>query len=458
MKRILFIIISLIISKFCCSQETANEFCGIIKYKIEIESVRPDKLDSYIASSGTMKIMYYSKGRFKFETYLDDVLLFTNYQFVDSNYNYVRKNYENSISAYSEPNIEDEPTEIIENNKLLVLGHDCDKVTYKFKDAIAERFYSNDFVYTINPKPESNVFFRSYSKINSPPLKYVFNVKGYKTVTYIATEIKEVPLDDTIFRIPKEKIIYDPEPEYFSVISYRTIADKFMEINKNLEAISLYNRAINYYKYDYDGIYNRALCYLKTDNLLSACEDFEFLKKKKDKQAIDLFNKLCNCKELKPYYYRELQSCILNNEYDRSITYFDLIIQCNPNDTNAIFNRAISKYNSNQRIEAFEDILLCMNQGDSKAYEFVSKNYNKQSLSNAYYKIGNKFFSERNYQKSVEYFTYVLNNFPESALVLRKRGQSYLKLKNKDKACEDFSKAMNLKDDAATKLYKKKCR
>ncbi|MCF8370265.1 MAG: tetratricopeptide repeat protein [Bacteroidales bacterium] len=103
-------------------------------------------------------------------------------------------------------------------------------------------------------------------------------------------------------------------------------------------------------------------------------------------------------------------------------------------------------------------MLLAANFGDAKAQEIIERQYSKESLADAYFQLGEKYFDQKEFQTAILYYSNVLYSYPESCASLLQRGKSYLKIKDKENACVDIEKAMNLNNENAQRLYKNQCK
>ncbi len=460
MRKLIILFFALTFSQFCLSQNDTTEFSGIIKYKNEFEITGPPYDIHYlILHKGTDAILYYKEGKYRYDFCIDGVRIHSVFQFKDSLYSYHIYECADTITAYL--NKTHEINVVKSELKCKVLDYECENITIisgsRFEYSF---FYSKDLPYHDKSVPNQSFYKAVYSNTNSHYLKHITKKTGPYKYTSISTAISVInkELSDSVFMLPNCIIVRNPPPKFSNYYKrYNNIADNLLRCGDYKNASVMYNRAVEYDSYDNGVLFNRAISYLKQNKFLKACDDFALLKKKNDNEAISLYKKYCNCNILKSYYHNELIKLIGEQNYDKAITYFNYVIECNEKDTNAIFNRAISKYNNNQKIDAFEDILLSYKLGDNEVAKFINKNYNKEELGKAYFKLGNKYFIQKDYKKAIEYFSTVLNSFPNSVAALRKRGLAYKKTKEKEKACIDFKKASSLNDEESKKMMKKCC-
>ena len=449
MKKQIIIQLFLFLSVIANSQELAPEFSGIIEYKVLKNTSSADYYYSVVNKS----FLYYNKGRLRIDEYINNTRVYSFFLYSDSSFYYILNSCNNKIlrNTIKKDSVH---TKIATKLTEKIAGLECNSLRIKNKeysntelwyystelpiyssDIFKFSFYSNAFLYTKAP----------YLKVQR---------KSNNEIEFLekAINITECDLSDSIFILPDVPI--------YNKIKHLTISEignELMECGEYEKAIVLYDKALWLDRTNNRARYNKAICNLKIRNNIGACKDLYVLKNLKDKQAGVLYSSLCGCKSLKPYYVKQLNKQIENKEYDQSIETFNIILSCDDGDTTAIYNRAISKFNNNQNIEAFEDIFLAKELGDKKASDFI-KSADKKELSKAYFKLGEKAFREKKYKKAIKYYTIVINSFPNSVSALKGRGLSFIKLKEKEKACLDFRIAKRAGDAESEKLVKKYCK
>jgi len=198
--------------------------------------------------------------------------------------------------------------------------------------------------------------------------------------------------------------------------------------------------------------YNRVLCNLKLKENIEACKDLYILKNLKFKKTKGTYSSICSCEALYPFYLEELQKNIKNKDYNKAIETFRIIINCENADTSVAFKNAIKKAKNNQEIEAYKDLLSINNKENS------TEEINKYEFLKAYLKKADQAYKNKKYTQAIKFYSIVINSFPDSKSAFRKRGKSFIKIKDKEKACRDFNQSILLGDEESKKLAKRYCK
>lgn len=136
-----------------------------------------------------------------------------------------------------------------------------------------------------------------------------------------------------------------------------------------------------------------------------------------------------------------------NGNYEKSIYFFTKAIEKNPNDNEAYYNRAYSQ----QKIGGKEQNVIL---DYSKSLEFNPNDFE------AYNNRGVAYKKVKEYKKALSDFKMTIKLNPEYSLAFYNIGNLYALMKNKDSACVNFNKALNLgyKDDNINLKIKVNCK
>ncbi|MCF8370266.1 MAG: hypothetical protein K9H64_01505 [Bacteroidales bacterium] len=239
MKINLLISIFILISSLCAAQESIPEFSGCIKYQSATKYLKKSYFSSELESKEY--ITYYKKGCFRTDYYFDDIITKTIFVFADSSYSYHHHTCRDIIYAYPLMEYNENWEFIKSNNRPYILDNECSQIVIKDNSQIDTLSYSLNFPMR-HPVADKFLSNRIYSAINAMVLDHIIEIKGVLRSSDSAKEIVEMELDDSIFFLPSNNIVYDPNPDSINYNNnFREIADGFMACGNYNSAIYFYN-------------------------------------------------------------------------------------------------------------------------------------------------------------------------------------------------------------------------
>lgn len=219
------------------------------------------------------------------------------------------------------------------------------------------------------------------------------------------------------------------------------------------KAIRNFNKAASVKLKNIDILYGRAIAYINTKNIELACGDiykgYNFDPEKFEK----LMNSHCSCLALNNEGYKNLMS----NNLDTALLYFNLSLKYFPNDTSALYYRAISNLKQNNKLSSVEDLNTAIELGSINSKELLYKNFTQQSLVGLYYKLVKQYSDSKNYMKAIIYIDKIISMYPEvNQGYIHKAELCFLSGKKED-ACNNLKKAIELGAEADNTLQLKYC-
>jgi len=163
-------------------------------------------------------------------------------------------------------------------------------------------------------------------------------------------------------------------------------------------------------------------------------------------------------------FYHATTLLVLNQQPDKAISEYDLIINENPNNADAINNRGLAYNligNTEQAIKDFDRAIHLDPDGfdifNSRgiAYHKIGEldkaiaDFNRSieinpNYINAYGNRGNVYFDMERYEEALHDYNQLIKIDPKDKLVYSRRGRTYYRLGDYKKAIEDYSKAIKL--------------
>ena len=133
--------------------------------------------------------------------------------------------------------------------------------------------------------------------------------------------------------------------------------------------------------------------------------------------------------------WQESDDIVDSLDYDRQIEVYTQIIELDPDDAGAFYNRGVIYSNLKNHEKAIEDY--------NQAIKL------KPDDAGAFYNRGNAYTDLKNYGKAIEDYDQAIKLKPEHAGAFCNRGNAYTGLKNYGKAIEDYDQAIKLKPEHA---------
>lgn len=209
----------------------------------------------------------------------------------------------------------------------------------------------------------------------------------------------------------------------------------------------------NKYARRYRYTYYRGVAYYNLNYLDSACSEWLEGFRGGDKGSALEYDEHCK-------YRTDMYEGIANYEngnFEEAINHLDKAIEINPNDTNMLFYRAVSKLKLLDKIGAVEDLNSAITLGSSYSLHILDRNFTNQQLAGIYYKIAKKYAEIGDNQIVLEYYTKIIEVFPENPAAYLKRAELEIKIGDSDAACKDWQKSKNLGNEEANNFLKEYC-
>jgi tetratricopeptide (TPR) repeat protein len=225
--------------------------------------------------------------------------------------------------------------------------------------------------------------------------------------------------------------LYDQEPIYFY---NRGLA--YNKLNKYSEAISNFSDAIKL-KTDDDEFYNmRGVCYFSQENYLSAKYDFERAAELNSTYAI--------------YHFNIGYSNYNLHNYNTALMNFKNALEHDPKNGQYWNYRGQVYYTQENYVEAIKmwkemkssdpDYIPYFNYID----DAKSKSGSGEQTATHWNKLGNAAFSDGDYKLAVKNYSKAVKKESDNAVYIYNRGYAYLQLFDYKRAIKDISKAINL--------------
>lgn len=205
------------------------------------------------------------------------------------------------------------------------------------------------------------------------------------------------------------------------------------------------------------------------DNIDEALQIFETLKSKKYKMDT-IFYEIGSCYYYKGHYYneKEIDRAKANNFYEQAIENYDKAITLNINYYKAYRRKLNSLHQQQKNIEAlifidktlklFPDSIslicergvekFCLKDfiGSKDDFNYIIKNCKKDSrtLSDAYRFRGQIESEKKNYKEAISDLSISINYDSKNPYTFVNRAECYLQSKDREKACLDYRKAIDL--------------
>lgn len=225
---------------------------------------------------------------------------------------------------------------------------------------------------------------------------------------------------------------------------------------KSLEyekAIKYFNKAASVKLKNIDILYGRAIAYINTQNSLLACNDiykgYDYDPEKFEK----LLNSHCSCLALNNEGYKNLMS----NNLDTALLYFNLSLKYFPNDTSALYYRAISNLKQNNKLSAVEDLNTAIELGSINSKELLNKNFTQQSLAGLYYKLVKQYSDAKDYQMAGYYIDKIIAMYPDVMQGYLSKAELCFLSEKKEDACINLKKAVELGAEIDNEKEQKYC-
>ncbi len=234
----------------------------------------------------------------------------------------------------------------------------------------------------------------------------------------------------------KKAISLDPKQSGY----YVQRGDYRLRQQSLLLAMADYDQAIRLDEHNYDAYLKRANVYYeqrKWENCLSDLDKAYAI----DSTRGDL------------YFSRAAVNYVLKN-FEQSIDDYTKAIRFNPNDYMAYYYRANTRYSLEDMDGACTDnqlsysILKKTDPSNAlvKELEQSLNDYCDTSNEKYYYQRGIAFYNLGKFKEAVEVYSYGLQKFPTSGMMINFRGNAYLKLKEYNRAIKDYSESIGKKD------------
>lgn len=210
-------------------------------------------------------------------------------------------------------------------------------------------------------------------------------------------------------------------PKNYTII--KMLADSKHKQGQFNSAIKLYDKAESIKSDDQELFFNRGAAYVFVDKFRQANKDFD--------RSIDLGNM-----SPKIYYYKGFVNAS-QDKYKSAIESYNIAIKLNPDYAEAYYNRGAAKAELKNYTEGMKDFELALEK---------DPNLENGRINIALSKLGQK-----RYMDAIKDFDEIIaQRNTNMARALYYRGEAYYELKEKEKACEDWQRASNLKHDQAT--------
>lgn len=258
------------------------------------------------------------------------------------------------------------------------------------------------------------------------------------------------------------------EPDVIEIIEYKVpIGDSFYfpgqkEFNNGLDELNAknYQQALEYFNiaaskklYNIDIFNGRAIAYIHLGKLDSACINIQhgyyFYPDKFEK----LLKERCSCAAINNVGYKNMNE----NKFDKANEMFSLALKYYPNDTSALYYRAINSLKLNKQIEAIEDLTEAILQGSVNADILIKANFNQQKLAGLYYQLVKKYSNEKDYNKSILYLDKIIVLYPGISQGYLTKADICFDSGRKTDACTNIKKAIELGAEVDQEKLRKYC-
>ena len=227
---------------------------------------------------------------------------------------------------------------------------------------------------------------------------------------------------------------------------------------QNAKAIKDFDNAINRNASESGYYTNRGLSYLYLSDTLAAKNDFVRAVELSPEYEAALFNlvkittgqerelmkkELFESNDASAVFSQKGYEKYLHGDYRGALVDYDSAIFWMPRNADDYMNRGLVKVKLKQSRSAIED--------------FEKSLSLDRTLLRNHVLIGNAYQSLKSYEEAVEYYKYYLLVDGVDASVLYNKGVAELKLGNKEIACRDFKKAVELGEERAIKPMQLTC-
>jgi tetratricopeptide (TPR) repeat protein len=313
---------------------------------------------------------------------------------------------------------------------------------YGQKKSVIER--KSDSIYNVLLKRIDFRLKYSYSSIKDSLINsdhgYALALVGKsdEAIEYVEKELKVNPVNINAINTLGINLFNIKKPELsikFFELSLRLIPDDHTakynlayaneQSNRFDKALEGYTYLINKYPKSSNNYYYRARVYYNMNNDLNAIPDFKMaitlggFKKETKVDSATIFFRIATCYEHQ-------------KDYTKAIEYYSYAFNNNENLVKAIERRSNIYYEIND----FDNALVDFN----RVIEFKSTGANSQ-----YYKMrAYIYFVKQKFEDSLKDLNYYIQLKPNDFEAYNSRGTIYIMMNLKEKACKDFSKAIDL--------------
>ncbi len=201
-------------------------------------------------------------------------------------------------------------------------------------------------------------------------------------------------------------------------------ANLLADMNKNTEAIEQYNMYIKAFPNDAKGYIAIADVYRNLKNYEKAIENYQIALSKDDN--VEVKKSLANC-------FHSVKN------YEKALTYYDEILEVQPNDFNIKFNKALALHG----LKHYEDAIALYKELLSVKNERTIKD----NLNNALVSRGHELVDVEDYSEAISYFKQGIKGGYSDGYVYYGLARAYRATGDNTKASENYEKAISINPD-----------